>query len=188
MKLKISLFAIFTLIFASGCRTHVDGGYDYGHHGSVSVGVHGNADGAAVVGALIVGGIIGSMITESEQKKKQQAEAAALQQQNERQQNEGQQNQQPVSVANLERELAKAKQASASPLPPAKESLTQNTQNSRIELADNSTEIENYQRQLAEKPKAIQWYQVGKDERCYLMSVDNGVTDIVQSVDLKNCN
>lgn len=59
------------LLLTSGCSTYVSNGYDYGygHHRShVSVGVHGHSSGAAVLGALIVGGIVGSIITDAKNK------------------------------------------------------------------------------------------------------------------------
>ena len=124
------------------------------------------------------------MITESEQKKKQQAEAAALQQKKAQQQK-----QQTVSVANLEQELEIAKQASTNKSSPIAKPLVESPSplQSTTGQTDNSADVEAYQQQLANKSKAIQWYQLGKDNLCYLMSVDNGVTDIVKSVDASQC-
>ena len=75
MKLKISYLLVPLLILTTGCSTHISSihDYDYGHRGHVSVGVHGSKSGAAVVGALIVGGIIGSVINESKHQKEKRA-------------------------------------------------------------------------------------------------------------------
>jgi len=73
MKAKISYLLAPLLVLSTGCSTRVSTHHGYGHHGHVSVGVHGNKSGAAVVGALIVGGIIGSIITESKHEKEKQA-------------------------------------------------------------------------------------------------------------------
>ena len=36
-------------------------------------------------------------------------------------------------------------------------------------------------------PPKIQWYQYGKDGNCYLMGVDNGVTDVISAMPAKQC-
>lgn len=144
----IGLFPL--LIFASGCSTHVSTrhGYDYGHRGHLDVGVHGNSKGAAVVGALIVGGIIGSIITEAENEKKL-----------------ADQNKQHNSL-----------------------------ESNRILSNNNALQSENFENQpisyeekLATNSTVVEWFQVGKDGECYLMSVSNGVTDVVSHTDAKNC-
>ena len=66
MNPKISLLIFPLLILASGCSTRVSSTHGYSHHNHVSVGVHGRSSGAALVGALIVGGIIGSIINEND--------------------------------------------------------------------------------------------------------------------------
>jgi len=75
MKIKISFLLVPLLALSTGCSTHVSSvhDYDYGHRGHVSVGVHGSKSDAAVVGALIVGGIIGSLINESKHEREKQA-------------------------------------------------------------------------------------------------------------------
>lgn len=63
MRLGISVSGFGLLLILSGCSTHyaVDG-----HHGShVSVGVHGHGHGNGALGALIVGGVIGHVLTEA---------------------------------------------------------------------------------------------------------------------------
>ncbi len=188
MKFGISLLAVISLLFATGCRTHVDGGYDYGHHGSVSVGVHGDAKTGAVLGALVVGGLIGAMIVESEQKKIQKAKAAALEEQKQAEQaSQPAISQQQVSMQNLEQEIERAKQASND-----RANLQQgyigdsNPKEAALSNSDADANQEAIQA-LNSKPNVIHWYQVGKDNNCYLMSVDNGVTDIVEAVDSSNC-
>jgi len=70
-KIVPSLAIVSLLIFASGCSTHVSHGYgyDYGHHTSVNL--HGHASAAGVVGALIVGGLIGAAIADSKNDEQQ---------------------------------------------------------------------------------------------------------------------
>ena len=78
MKILLSTLIVSLLILTTGCSSHVSSGYgyDYGHHGHISVSGHGHNSGAAVVGALIVGGIIGTIIADS---KNEQAKQQALQ-------------------------------------------------------------------------------------------------------------
>ena len=76
MSSKLSLLFLPLIIFLSACSGHYaadshgyyQGGHYGGHHGSVSVGLHGHGKGAALVGALIVGGIIGHALTEASQR------------------------------------------------------------------------------------------------------------------------
>jgi len=72
LKIAPSVFIVPLLILATGCSTHVSNGYgyDYGHHASVNV--HGHGSAAGVVGALIVGGLIGAAIADSKQNQENQ--------------------------------------------------------------------------------------------------------------------
>jgi len=55
------------------CSSHYSAHSGYGRHGHVSVGVHGHGHGGGeVLGALIVGGIIGHVLTEAAQEEKQE--------------------------------------------------------------------------------------------------------------------
>ena len=65
------------LISLVGCSTRVSTHHGYGHHGHVSVGVHGSKSDGAVVGALIVGCIIGSMIADAKNKEEMEAHQRA---------------------------------------------------------------------------------------------------------------
>ncbi len=77
MKLSPSVLIVPLLVLITGCSSHVSSGYGYGHHGHVSISGHGHGSGAAVVGALIVGGIIGTIIADSKnQQANRQAEQA----------------------------------------------------------------------------------------------------------------
>ena len=109
MKISPSLLIIPLLILTTGCSSHVSSGYgyDYGHHGNVSVGVHGHNSGAAVVGALIVGGIIGTIIADS---KNEQAKSQSQQANNS--QNQSGTHDELVngySIESLEKEVEKSK-------------------------------------------------------------------------------
>ena len=69
MKLPVSLFVVPILIFTTACSSHysVSSHHHARHHGHVSVGVHSHSrgDGAKVLGALIVGGLIGHALSEA---------------------------------------------------------------------------------------------------------------------------
>lgn len=74
MKFPTTLLAAPVLLFLTACSSHYSAGHrhGYGHHshgGHVSVGVHGghHGRGGAVIGALIVGGVIGHLLTEAAQ-------------------------------------------------------------------------------------------------------------------------
>jgi len=157
LKTLSSLVLVPVLIFASGCSTRVSTGYgyDYGHHTSVNV--HGHGSAAGVVGALIVGGLIGAAINESKQNaEKQQTEEAS---------------QNPPS--NAQQELVEAESNESSTV--AKENEYQ------IVLAERNSKS-----QSTGNPK-VQWYQYGKDGHCYLMGVDQGVTDVISAVPNNQC-
>ncbi len=74
MKFPHSILIIPFLIAISGCSSRVSSGYGhgYGHRGHVSVGVHGHSSAAGVIGGLIVGGIIGTIIADSKNEQARQ--------------------------------------------------------------------------------------------------------------------
>ena len=45
-----------------------------------------------------------------------------------------------------------------------------------------------YREIITSKKSEMQWYQLGKDSNCYLMSVNSGVTNIVSAVPSKKCS
>jgi hypothetical protein len=68
MKFTVSLLVAPILVFTTACSSHYSvSNHGHGHHRNhVSVGVHGSSHGNAggVIGALIVGGVIGHLLTE----------------------------------------------------------------------------------------------------------------------------
>jgi len=157
LKPLASLVIVPILVFASGCSTRVSTGYGYDYGHHTSVNVHGHGSAAGVVGALIVGGLIGAAINESKQ--------------NAEKQNSEEASQNPPS--NAQQELAGAE--SSEPATSVKDNEYQ------IALAER-----NSSNQLADNPK-VQWYQYGKDGNCYLMGVDQGVTDVISAVPNNQC-
>lgn len=75
MKMPITVLVAPLLLTLTACSSHYSAhsGHHRGHHGHISVhgGHHG---GAAVVGALIVGGVIGHILTEEANQKKQDSQ------------------------------------------------------------------------------------------------------------------
>lgn len=65
--MKPSLLLLPLLVFISACSTHYSVGHGHGYHhrNHVSVSGHSHGRGAGVVGALIVGGLIGHAISEA---------------------------------------------------------------------------------------------------------------------------
>ena len=146
MKNLMSLLLVPILIATTGCATSVSTSHGYGHHNHVSVGSSGRGNGAAVVGALIVGGIIGSIVKENEHKEQEEANEMAKQR------------------ANATAELQK--------------------NSHRVKTHDENIE---YRETLSSKQSEMQWYQLGKDENCYLMSVSSGITNIISAVPIQKC-
>lgn len=76
MKINPSLIAVPVLFFTTACSTHYSvSGHSHRHHRShVSVGVHGHSHGSAgnVLGALIIGGLIGHALTEASHEKEEE--------------------------------------------------------------------------------------------------------------------
>jgi len=167
MKLKISYLLVPLLILTTGCSTHISSvhDYDYGHRGHMSVGVHGNKSGAAVVGALIVGGIIGSAINESKHQKEKQALA-------------NKSNQRKSKSTGGSSELVDGY---------AIEEGSMNNHSEKNHLVNPNKEIEDYGTELTERGSQVQWYQTGKDGNCYLMGIDKGVTDVISAVPASRC-
>ena len=164
MKLSPSVFIVPLLVLTTGCSSHVSGGYGYGHHGHVSISGHGHGSGAAIAGALIVGGIIGTIIADSKNKPaNRQAEQANYSQ----------------VQAGTQDELVNGYAIDNS------KDESETVEGDEHAQQDNSgTE---YQTALAENQTKVQWYQYGKDGNCYLMGVDKGVTDVVSAVPKKKC-
>lgn len=166
MKISPSLFIVPLLILTTGCTSHVSSGYgyDYGHHGHVSVGVHGHNSGAAVVGALIVGGIIGTIIADSN---------------NEQTKSQSKQTNNSQNQSGTQDELVNGY------------SIDDSQQQTNTSIGDESVDKSNketeYQTALSNNQSDVQWYQYGKDGNCYLMGVDKGVTDVVSAVPKKKC-
>jgi len=71
MKIHPSLIVVPALLFTTACSTHYSvSGHSHRHHRShVSVGVHGHGHGHGgnVLGALIIGGIVGHALTAASQ-------------------------------------------------------------------------------------------------------------------------
>ncbi len=172
MKMFPSLFIVPLLILTTGCSSYVSSGYDYdyGHHSHVSVGVHGHNSGAAVVGALIVGGIIGTIIADSKNEQAnqqaQQANNSSIQSANQDELVNG------YSIDNPQDEI--------------EVSLTKDQVEENQSGTENQSNME-YQTALSDNRSNVQWYQYGKDGHCYLMGVDQGVTDVVSAVPEKKC-
>jgi len=177
MKVSISVLFVPLLLLLSGCASHGSTGYGYGHRGHVSVGGHGHGSGAAVAGALIVGGIIGTVIADSKNEQQRLASENANAHAHAEQHSENNQD-----------ELV-----NGYPIDNSTSTESDSTDNSYPSLpivnrSDNQdTNSEDYNQTLAENSTEVQWYQVGKDGLCYLMSVDNGVTDIVSAVPSQKC-
>jgi len=158
---KLAVFvAVPLLLLTSGCSSYVSSQHGYsGHHGHVSVGTHSRGSGAAVVGALIVGGIIGSMINEAEhEKEKTELQHASL-------------------------------ENSAATLGERNDELVNGyeIQESDINSEPNTDEDETVQQAVKNDSNTVEWFQVGKDGNCYLMSVNAGVTNVVSVVEQSNC-
>ncbi|WP_444997210.1 hypothetical protein [Aliikangiella sp. IMCC44359] len=74
MKFAYSLLVVPLVITLSACSTHYRAsshhGYKHHRHGHVSVGVHGHhhGRGGSILGALVVGGVIGHLLTEAHKK------------------------------------------------------------------------------------------------------------------------
>lgn len=64
MTILIKGLIISTVLLTSACTTRYSANHP-GHHSNVSVGVHGDIRTSSAVGALIVGGLIGHLISEA---------------------------------------------------------------------------------------------------------------------------
>ncbi|MCF6193445.1 MAG: hypothetical protein L3J46_03835, partial [Kangiellaceae bacterium] len=169
---KASAFiAVPLLLLTSGCSSYVSTSHGYsGHHGHVSVGTHSRGSGAAVVGALIVGGIIGSMINEAEHEK----ENAELQ-------HDSLDNSEGSRVERND-ELVNGYEI----LLPEQDSEEEIVINNN-ELPQETIEFRQLNQSAQGGISAVEWFQVGKDGNCYLMSVNSGVTNVVSEVEPSNC-
>jgi len=169
---KASTFIVAPLLLLiSGCSSYVSTHHGYGGHGGhVSVGTHSRGSGAAVVGALIVGGIIGSMINEAEHEKEKSELQHAT-----RQNSEGSQHDRNDELVNgYEIQL------------PEQDSEAELVVNNH-EQQEEMVEFRQLSQSEQDSPTAVEWFQVGKDGNCYLMSVNSGVTNVVSGVEQSNC-
>ncbi|MBV1910869.1 MAG: hypothetical protein KUG78_16335 [Kangiellaceae bacterium] len=175
MNPKISLLIFPLLILASGCSTRVSSTHGYSHHNHVSVGVHGRSSGAAVVGALIVGGIIGSIINENEHHKDEHdsteqhgSNAVEGSYEDYRSRSE--------DVTGNELTNGYSIESSIQTEPNLDETNDSSVVNADLESINNT------------QTSSVQWYQLGKDNKCYLMAVSSGVTDILSAVPDGKCD
>jgi len=81
MKFSVTLLLAPILMFTIACSPHYSvSNHGHRHHRShVSVGVHGNvhSDAGSVIGALIVGGVIGHILTEEANSEEGKAQATS---------------------------------------------------------------------------------------------------------------
>lgn len=152
MKFQTHLLFIPLLVLTTGCATNLSSTHGYGHQNYVSVDTHGN--GAAVVGALIVGGIIGSILNDNEREKQDAAIKMA--------------EQRAKATAELKNSAYKEQRLSQ-------------------KVNDTQQDVIAYRETISLKQSEMQWYQLGKDGNCYLMSVNSGVTNIVSAVPTNKC-
>ena len=81
MKFTYSFLAVPIVLMLSACSSHYSAsshhGYNHHRHGHVSVGFHGHhGRGANVLGALVVGGVIGHILTEASRQESQTVHSA----------------------------------------------------------------------------------------------------------------
>lgn len=159
MKAFTSILFVPILVLASGCSTRVSSthGHHYGHHNQVSVGIHGRSSGAGILGALIVGGVINSIIHDAEHHSEED-----LSNNSERQ------------SRSKEDEIVNGYEISEVPMV-------------KQEKDTFDSELEEFEQNQSQQAKAVEWYQVGKDGNCYKMKVDNGITDILAAVPNSQC-
>ena len=171
MKNYLSFWFVPLLFLLVGCSTRVSThhrhhNHEYRHHNHVSVGVHGRASGAGVLGALIVGGIIGSIIHD-------------------------QQHQHEEDIAQqddlIEPQTTTEAGELANGYPLEENPSHQNTQATNGSQASTESSDKEFQQVKQQQSKSIEWHQVGKDGQCYLMGVSNGVTDVIAAVPESNC-
>lgn len=142
MRIPTSILFVPVLVFISACSTHYSASsHHYRHsHSHVSVGVHGHYHGGGrVLGALIVGGIIGHMLTEAAHHEE-----------------ESQQRQVVPPLSSDEDELVNG-----------------------YPLEQKATPVSAEQQRF---------YQLGDDDRCYLMEEADGEPKIIAMVPRYSCN
>lgn len=171
MKAQLSLLLVPFLAVMTGCSTRVSSHHDYNyghrshHHNHVSVGVSSGRSGAAVVGALIVGGIIGSIINESEHRDAHQPESSDL-----------------LEDENINKQASGSQDELVNGYP-----IDNGSQNESDNHDSTQTSTNEYDSIRSEQASQVEWYQLGKDKRCYLMGVSNGVTDVISEVPVSQC-
>lgn len=169
MKSSLSLLLVPFLLLTLGCSTRISHhhGYDHGHrsHNHVSVGVRSNRSGAAVIGALVVGGIIGSIIADSEHEK-QHAREDAL---------------------NSSEDIVQQDAQGSNDVGDSQD-LSDNIDEQSAPLsAEERAAVEQYNDQQAKQQSQTTWYQVGKDSKCYLMGIEQGITNVISTADAELC-
>jgi major membrane immunogen (membrane-anchored lipoprotein) len=177
-----SVWLVCLLILLTGCSSrvsthHRNDGHAYRHHNHVSVGVHTRTSGAGVLGVLIVGGIINSIIH---------------QQQHLQDHEDSIEGSPDIDTSAELRDTDGTQQTSAEDLTNGysidlPNNNTSSAQVSELNGTDKNVGTE-YQKTKQQQSKNVEWYQVGKDGKCYLMAVNNGVTDIISAVPDSSCN
>ncbi len=187
MKNRFSFWLIPLVILLTGCSTRVSTHHRHhdhhaGHHKHVSVGVHTRTSGAGILGALIVGGIINSIIHDRQHQDHQQhddQESTSLESESLESKS--------LESKSLDSESGQQSDSDAEALINGYAIESQgesgSTEQSQDAMAD-----EEYSTAKQQQSKPVQWYQVGQDGKCYLMAVNNGVTDVVSAVPDSNCD
>ncbi len=157
MKKFLSLLFVPLLIVISGCATRVSTGYDTDYGHHSNVSVGVHGHGS---GAGVVGAlIIGGIIGSIITESKNEQE-----------------NKQAEENANKEREKASDELVNGYPIG-----------KSRSTIETEHQAANDYESAMATKQSEIQWYQYGKDGNCYLMGIEQGVTDVISAVPDKQC-
>lgn len=73
-----------------------------------------------------------------------------------------------------------------------KKKLAEKNAKEKLELEKRLNDLksqENIDRQrLSISSQVTKWYQLGKDQKCYEMQTASGITDVLESVDVKYCH
>lgn len=169
MNIKLLMATLSLSIMVSGCATGISASTSYGS-ANVGIGLNGHSSGAAIVGALIAGGIIGTILANEKSKSEQKVHSSS-------------------QISELESQNAtKIVKVSAVDNQQASNTLQTGYQSaSEMPSTDGNIPQPDYQGVLSSSNSTTEWYQLGKDGNCYLMSVTNGVSDIVSAVADAKC-
>lgn len=129
------------------------------------MGVHGRSSGAGILGALIVGGIIGSIIHDQQHQNGDDTEPHI----------DGEELQGSSDADELTNGYSIVQPSD----------LGEGAASS--EQTADETVLDDFQQTKQQQSKNIEWHQVGKDGKCYLMGVNNGVTDVIAAVPDTKC-